>query len=177
MLDRGSLITIKQILLFYVYDNKSFAVQQSPWYYTNYETSSWKRIVRSKHFISFYKEIVSSNMDCKEFLQKKRNEFFNDPENKIIIRNDKPFSHRKLLILYDFLCDGGIWDEIHENVVFWKNNNSESTEEIFIGQDTVWKGKRYYDTKIFLPLNWQEKLRDIGIIIIDNVSTLDQNNL
>lgn len=177
LLDGDSLITIKQILLFYVFDNKLFAVQQSPWYYTNYETSSWKRIVRSKHFISFYKEIVSSNMDCKEFLQKKRNEFFNDPENRTIVRNSKPFSHRKLLILYDFLCDGGIWDKIHENVVFWKNNNSESTEEIFIGQDTVWKGKRYYDTRLFLPLNWQEKLRDIGVIIIDNVPTLNQDNL
>lgn len=64
-------IDIKKILLFYVVDNKAFWEQQSPWYYSNYETSEWKRIVRTKHFISFYKDFFNKGLNIQELLQQK----------------------------------------------------------------------------------------------------------
>lgn len=169
--NKTSHVDIKRILLFYVVDNKAFWNQQSPWYYTNYETSSWKRIVRSKHFIGFFKEFHASDRDINSFLEMKRSKFFEQVENKVINRNDKQWSQRKLIILYDLLSEnGGIWDSGHENVALWKNKDSESKEEIFIGQETIWKGTRYYDPKVKVCLseNWQEVLNEkYNVQIID----------
>lgn len=166
-------VEIKKILLFYVFDGKAYWSQQSPWYYSNYETGTWKRIVRSRHFISFFKEFYASGSDFDTFLEKKRKEFFEQDENKIINRNDKQWSHRKLVILYDLLSvNGGIWDSSHDNVVLWRNQETESKDEIFVGQDTVWKATRYYDPKVKISLSpdWQEILKtryDVQVIDIE----------
>ena len=166
-------VEIKKILLFYVFDGKAYWSQQSPWYYSNYETGTWNRIVRSRHFISFFKEFYASESDFDTFLEKKRKEFFEQDENKIINRNDKQWSHRKLVILYDLLSvNGGIWDSSHDNVVLWRNQETESKDEIFVGQDTVWKATRYYDPKVKISLSpdWQEILKtryDVQVIDIE----------
>ena len=166
-------VEIKKILLFYVFDGKAYWSQQSPWYYSNYETGTWKRIVRSRHFISFFQEFYASGSDLDTFLEKKRKEFFEQDENKIINRNDKQWSHRKLVILYDLLSvNGGIWDSSHDNVVLWRNQETESKDEIFVGQDTVWKATRYYDPKVKISLSpdWQEILKtryDVKVIDIE----------
>lgn len=154
---------IKRILLFYVSDSKAFWSQQSPWYYNNYETSSWKRIVRSRHFVDFYKDFSESDLSLEEFLENKRREFFNQDGNKIIQRNGKQWSHRKLIILYDLLSDNdGIWDSCHENVALWKSQDESLKDEAFIGQDTVWKASRYYDpkNKVCLSSDWQKILKE-----------------
>ena len=54
-----------------------------------------------------------------------------------------------------------IWDSGHENVAHRKNKDSESKEEIYIGQETIWKGTRNYDPKVKVSLskNWQEVLK------------------
>ena len=145
--------------MFYKFDNKAYWNQQSPWYYYNYETSSWKRIIRSKHFISFYKEYIATELTLTDFLEIKRKDFFKDG-NSIINRNDNPWSHRKLLILYDMLSQNSIWDDSYENIVFRINEDAKSNDEIFIGQDTIWKAKRYYDAnaKVCLEDNWREIL-------------------
>lgn len=170
---RTSHIEIKRILLFYVIENTPFWSQQSPWYYNNYETSSWKRIVRSKHFLSFYKEFTSSNKAIDEFLNEKRKDFFAKPENKVIDRNAKAWSHRKLAILYDLLSlSGGIWDNEHENIVFKQYEVSDSVEEIFVGQDTIFKAKRYCDgnEKICLREDWKDiLLNEYQVQIIDKM--------
>lgn len=154
-------IDIKRILLFYVFDNKAFWCQQSPWYYNNYETSLWKRIVRSKHFISFYKDYCSSGNNLHNLLESKRETFFEQNGN-VINRNDRQWSHRKLLILYDLLSSNSVWDKNHENVVFWKSQETSSEDEIFIGQDTLWKAARYYDSnaKICLRNDWKDFLKN-----------------
>lgn len=159
-------INIKKILLFYVIDNKTFWNQQSPWYYNNYETSEWKRIVRTKQFISFFKDYMERGLNCEELLQQKRCEFFE--ENKTLNRNEKQWSHRKLAILYDLL-NGDIWDDYHANIAFDKNNDAESKSEIFLGQDRIWKAKRYLDSKarIFLSQGWQKILEEYNVKIID----------
>lgn len=161
-------IDIKKILLFYVVDNKAFWEQQSPWYYSNYETSEWKRIVRTKHFISFYKDFFNKGLNIQELLQQKRCEFFF--ENKTLDRNEKQWSHRKLAILYDLLSvNGSIWDDDHANVAFYMNDDAESKSEIFLGQDRIWKAKRYLDSKnrITLSQDWQKILKEYNVEIID----------
>ena len=145
-------------------------------------TGTWKRIVRSPHFISFFKDFYSSGLNYDTFLEKKRKEFFEQDENKIINRNDKQWSHRKLVILYDLLSvNGGIWDSKHDNVVLWKNQETELKDEIFLGQDTIWKAARYYDSKakICLSSDWQEILtRKYKVQIIDfaNETSLIEDN-
>ena len=176
-------VEIKRILMFYVSNGKTYWCQQSPWYYSNYETGTWKRIVRSPHFISFFKDFYSSGLNYDTFLEKKRKEFFEQDENKIINRNDKQWSHRKLVILYDLLSvNGGIWDSKHDNVVLWKNQETELKDEIFLGQDTIWKAARYYDSKakICLSSDWQEILtRKYKVQIIDfaNETSLIEDNV
>ena len=92
-----------------------------------------KKIVRSKHFISFFKEFHASHLDINSFLEKKSSEFFDQNENKVINRNDRQWSHRKLMIFYDLLSEnGGIWDSGHENVALRKNKDSESKKMKFI---------------------------------------------
>ena len=159
-------INIKKILLFYVIDNKTFWNQQSPWYYNNYETSEWKRIVRTKQFICFFKDYMERGLKCEELLQQKRCEFFE--ENKTLNRNEKQWSHRKLAILYDLL-NGDIWDDYHANIAFDKNDDAESKSEIFLGQDRIWKAKRYLDSKarISLSQGWQKILEEYNVEIID----------
>lgn len=168
---KTSHISLKQILLFYVEDGKAFWSKQTPPYYSNYETSLWKRIVRSKHFVAFYKEFFASGLTIPEFLEMKRTEFFKQDNNRVINRNEKQWSHRKLAILYDILSvNNGIWDSDHENIVLWSNDDAVCKDEIFLGQDTLWKGFRYYDqkSKISLRPDWQIILRDkYNVTIID----------
>ena len=60
------------------------------------------------------------------------------------------------MIFYNLLSEnGGIRDSGHENVAHRKNKDSESKEEIYIGQETIWKGTRYYDPKVKVSLSTQ----------------------
>lgn len=148
-------INIKRILLFYEIENEAYWTRQTPYYYYNYETNNWKRIVRTKHFIEFYKDFCSKNVNYEKFLEEKRKEFFK--ENKTINRNDNQWCHRKLVILYDVLSINGVWNIQYENVAIW--SNQEGNTEIFINQDTIWNAKRYYAGQITLKENWIEVLK------------------
>jgi hypothetical protein len=127
-------------------------------------------------------ELFETDLDnlCKEynndteltltkFLEIKRKDFFKEEGNSIINRNDNPWSHRKLLILYDILSKNSIWDDSHENIVFRINEDAKSKDEIFIGQDTIWKAERYYDpnAKVCLKDNWREILIENYKVKID----------
>jgi hypothetical protein len=153
---------LKRILLFYEHENQAYWKQQSPYYYTNYETCNWRRIVRSKHFINFYKEFIKKGMNHNEFLAYKRKEFFAQEGHRVISRNDKPWNHRELIILYDLLSENGIWDEEneHKNVALWNNLDSDSSNDIFKAQSTIWKAWRYYDkeNQVTLLHNWRDIL-------------------
>ena len=67
---KTSHIEIKRILLFYKHDNQAFWKKRTPNYYSNYETSEWNRIVRSEHFINFYKEFTGTGISFDDFLPK-----------------------------------------------------------------------------------------------------------
>ena len=97
-------ILVKRILLHYKDDEgQTFWKQTSPYYDRNYETSSWKRIVRCGAFLKFYKEISReytlcfSCKDLVELLETKRKEFYSILENRSI--KDKKWSDRRLAIL------------------------------------------------------------------------------
>ena len=112
------------------------------------------------------KKDMERGLKCEELLQQKRCEFFE--ENKTLNRNEKQWSHRKLAILYDLL-NGDIWDDYHANIAFDKNDDAESKSEIFLGQDRIWKAKRYLDSKarISLSQGWQKILEEYDVKIID----------
>ena len=149
-------IIVKRILLFYKTCNgQEFWALQSPWYYSNYETSLWKRIVRNPCFRLFYKEYVNSNKNLEDFLTDKRNEFFKTI--KTIRCSDNQPCHRELCIIYDAIIDGGIWDDNHANIVL---NRNEDGVKIYMEQDKVFKAKRYADLKIKLPEDWSDILRE-----------------
>ena len=65
--------------------------------------------------------------------------------------------------------NGSIWDDDHANVAFYKNDDAESKSEIFLGQDRIWKAKRYFDSKnrITLSQDWQKILKEYNVEIID----------
>ena len=159
---KTSHIDIKRILLFYKHDNKAFWKQQTPYYYSNYETCEWNRIVRCEHFINFFKEFTSLSMITDAFLEHKRTEFFKEEENKVIDRSSKAWSHRKLAILYDLLAENGgsIWDNAHENIAFHNNEITLPTNLIFENQETLCRGYRYInkESEIKLSSNWEEIL-------------------
>ena len=111
---------------------------------------------------------MERGLKCEELLQQKRCEVFE--ENKTLNRNEKQWSHRKLAILYDLLSvNGSIWDDDHANVAFYMNDDAESKSEIFLGQDRIWKAKRYFDSKnrITLSQDWQKILKEYNVEIID----------
>ena len=65
--------------------------------------------------------------------------------------------------------NGSIWDDDHANVAFYMNDDAESKSEIFLGQDRIWKAKRYLDSKnrITLSQDWQKILKEYNVEIID----------
>lgn len=164
---------IKQLLLFY----GVYWKQQSPGYYYNYETSDWKRIVRTPQFIKLYKDLTDNKIvELDPFLNEKREKFFK--ENNTINRKGEIWPHQKLCILYDVLSVNGIWDDKHINVVFWKNEKPSDDTEVFVGQNTLWKANRYYDgsARIQLKANWKELLnKDYGVTVKENPED-EQNN-
>ena len=155
----GGNTIVKQILLFYKDGAVPFWVQQSPWYYNNYETSSWKRIVRTPHFRSFYKEFSVMNQSLDKFLDYKRTEFFENEENKILNISGEPWSHRRLCILYDMLSEYGIWDTYHINVAF--RSEDPLYNNIFSKQYSIFKAIRYItQARVDLLSNWKDLLRN-----------------
>lgn len=157
-------ILIKEILLFYTSGGVTYWIRQSPWYYYNYETSSWKRIVRTQHFLDFFSEILNSikQSDVKDiekvltgFLEEKRRSFFHNlKDSELEIRK---WSHRRLSILADIVADNPLWDSKYFNIVFYPAEN-----ETCYGNVELLGGKRYYDKErcINLKLDWQKEIED-----------------
>ena len=178
---KTSHIEIKRILLFYKHDNQAFWKKRTPNYYSNYETSEWNRIVRSEHFINFYKEFTGTGISFDDFLERKRKEFFDEKKNKVIDRNGKAWSHRKLAILYDLLgLDGkGVWDSEHENFALDYIKDADPTGLIFIDQETLYRGYTYLhrQSEIKLSPDWKQTLMDkYGVTVIESIPITSEEN-
>lgn len=153
---------VKNILLFYQSsDDQVFWMRKSPWYYYNYDTSTWKRIVRSQSFITFYKDFFKTPpMRLEDFYREKIVEFFKD--NNVFDYLSDSWSDRKLAIIYSVCCEQGLWDSYHSNLAFW--DNSDEQTRVFETQKSVWRGKRgngYFDpnSQVLLRADWKEYLQ------------------
>ena len=149
---------VKNILLFYKSrDDQFFWLRKSPSYYYNYDTSTWKRIIRSQSFIAFYQDYFGTSMGLEEFLRAKRVEFFK--ENHIFDYLSKSWTDRKLAIVYSVCCEQGLWDNVHSNLAF--RDNSDEQTRVFCVQKSVWRGKSYLDknSQVILRSDWKEYLQ------------------
>ncbi len=166
---------LKSNLIFYDINMSSLFNRRTPYYYYNYETSEWKRIIRTEAFIKLFEAVLSlqscattNNIidNLKSKLEQNRRDFFMCPENQSF--SYAPLSDliaiaelRKITIVYDCLCDNGIWgwDKCF-NIVFL-DNNDESIIKLFKNQPTIWRINRDLRgqcEKIELPNDWQSKL-------------------
>ena len=164
-------ILIKKCLLLYDTDQSAFWHRSGPWYYDRYNTTEWNRIFRSHSFHSFYKENFRERIDgiqkikerLKRILNKKRKDFFKNPDNcSFDYETEQIPSHRKLTILYDML---------DENKKIWKRKYLAYYQE---DSDCL----RFYKKQripysmagtfhgnyelIPLPADWKNKLRNIA---------------
>ena len=156
-------ILVKEILLFYTPGNTPYWKRQSPWYYYNYETSLWKRIVRTSHFLEFFSEVFNfigqSDIEnvLSDFLEEKRRAFFGslkDDELEI-----EKWSHRRLSILADIVADKPLWDSNSGdfNIVFYPKENKTC-----YGYVELLGGTRYCNKNRFINFkpDWQKEIED-----------------
>ncbi len=155
-------IKVKQLLLFYCQEGKTaFWKRQSPYYYENFETSDWPRIVRTYNFRLFYIEHVAENLlSLEDLLDKKRDEYFRAITGSQA--NIRSWSNRKLCILYDTLCalcnsgNRDIWSGKYPNIALWSDETSPSQKKIY-GINRNFKGD-YQEVK--LPQDWAQRISD-----------------
>ena len=161
-------ILIKRILLHYKDANgQTFWRQTSPYYDRNYETSSWKRIIRCDAFLIFYNEISRrytygfSEQDLVSLIEKKQNEFYSDNSNRVF--NAKKWSDRRLAIFFDTITEGRLWS--HNNypdLGFYESTNNEA--KAFIGKTRIGNRicgrKNQWQMKEF-PANWGWHLQNM----------------
>jgi uncharacterized protein with ParB-like and HNH nuclease domain len=160
-------VLLKRILLHYKgSNNELFWKQMSPYYDRNYETSSWKRIVRHETFLMFYVEItnchskVISQNDLENFVIYKQNQFFSEDRNRDFITSK--WSDRRIAILVDYVTGGDLWNkDRYEDLGFSEDANSIGKP--FIGN--TWIGNRVCGSrkqwqKVSLPANWDSKLQN-----------------
>lgn len=161
-------ILLKRILLHYKDKNGyTFWKKTSPYYDRNYETSSWKRIVRHGAFLNFYKEISNNYADTftlenlLAFLDKKQKEFFAEECNRRF--NDSKWTDRRLAIFFDTITDGQLWKlELHEDLGFHDDidtGNPAFLKHTIVGNRVC--GKKYKWQYKQLPENWEHKLTNM----------------
>ena len=160
-------VLLKRILLHYKgSNNELFWKQMSPYYDRNYETSSWKRIVRHETFLMFYVEItnwhskVISQNDLENFVIYKQNQFFSEDRNRDFITSK--WSDRRIAILVDYVTGGDLWNNDRRKDLGF-SEDANSIGKPFIGNTWIGNrecGKRYRWYKVSLPANWESKLQN-----------------
>ncbi len=160
-------VLLKRILLHYKgSNNELFWKQINSYNARNYETSSWKRIVRHETFLMFYVEItnchskVISQNDLENFVIDKQSLFFSEHRNRDF--NTSKWSDRRIAILVDYVTDGKLWfDDKLKDLGFSEDANSLGKP--FIGNTWIGNricGKRYRWKKVSLPADWELKLQN-----------------
>lgn len=160
-------VLLKRILLHYKNgSNELFWKRTSPWYDRNYETSSWKRIVRHDTFLAFYTEISNgytksiSQNDLDTLLKKKQDAFFSDSNNRDFTL--QKWSDRRIAILFDTVTRGDLWNDSRNKDDLGFSEDANSPGKPFIGN--TWLGNRICGSKkkwhrISLPANWEQDLQ------------------
>ena len=151
---------LKTILLFYGNNNDVFWKKVSPNYYDNYETSVWKRIIRTEQFRQFYKEFFNSSITPDDFLEAKYQQFFNTEEHRQFDYLKNNLTHREIVIIHTVCADPGPWTS-NKNIAFDKPD--DSSVRLFQEQQKLWDSGNYASSKgtrqILLKEDWQRILR------------------
>ncbi len=159
-------ILLKRILLYYEdSEGNAFWRRVSPYYDRNYETSSWKRIVRHGAFLRFYKEISNNYTyaftqdDLSDFIGRKQDEFFSDERNRCF--TGPKWDDRRLAIFFDIITDGQLWIAgNHKDLGF--HEDFDSNFKVFMGHTIVGNrvcGRRHQWQYKQLPDKWECKLQ------------------
>lgn len=159
-------ILLKRILLFFKNNNSEpFWKQVSPYYDRNYETSSWKRIVRHGAFLEFYKRISKNYQkvicvsELNLLIDSLKREFFSMKENRCF--SSSKWSDRRLAILFDTMTNGELWrPESYPDIVF--HEDVDSIGRPFISTTTVWNrvtGRKFTWQKVAFPDKWESILQ------------------
>lgn len=162
-------ILLKRILLHYKNsDGKTFWSRKSPYYDRNYETSSWKRIVRHGAFRNFYIEITNGykkqiiQNDLMVLLGSKLNSFFGNPTNRDFTK--KKWSDRRIAILVDTVTKDGLWKNGIKLKDLGFSEDNALMGKPFIGNTWIGNricGKRYKWQKVLFPSGWEQKLQKL----------------
>lgn len=161
-------VLLKRILLHYKDNNQElFWKQTSPYYDRNYETSSWKRIIRHGAFVKFYEDVSAKHShqftqsDLDELIGKKQDSFFSDPDNCDF--TSSKWSDRRIAILVDTVTEGQLWNaDRYQDLGFSEDQSSNGKP--FIGNTWIGNricGKRNRWQKVILPQNWDQFLRNL----------------
>ncbi len=159
---------VKSLLLFYCDDNGDpFWQRQSPYYYSNYECSSKKRIVRCQAFLNFYREYrEKKNLDM--MLVEKRNIFFSEFRVFNFDEVQVP-SMKHIVIVYDAILSNNsnftqVWN--NDSLAFSDNITEEDISKkqyLYRRQIKLWSLKRYFGSnyqEIVLPKGWRQNLTE-----------------
>lgn len=159
-------ILLKRILLFFKDNNsETFWKQVSPYYDRNYETSSWKRIVRHGAFLEFYKRISKNYQkvicvnELNSLIDVLKLEFFSMKENRCF--SSSKWNDRRLAIFFDTMTNGELWRlGSHQDIVF--HEDVDSIGRPFIDTTTVWNrvaSRKFAWEKVTVPDSWKLKLQ------------------
>jgi len=151
---------IKSLMLHYNDENGDpFWQRVTPWYYSNYDCSDWRRIVRSGIFKTVFREVFDNNNDCiiDQLLGQKKVTFYAQYKDKPIaeIRNSN-LSEQHQLVFYSDLID--VWE--CGNIAFY-GNLPENETRIFNNEIRIYKAGRYFNGNREF---WNEvKSKDINV--------------
>lgn len=151
---------LKTILLFYGDDNEVFWKKVSPSYYDNYETSVWKRIIRTKQFRLFYKDFFNSSFTPEAFLEDKYQQFFKAEKHRQFDYQNNNLTQREIVIIHTVCADPGPWTN-NNNIAFAESD--DSSVRLFQDQKKLWDSGNYASSRgtkqILLKEDWQRILR------------------
>lgn len=160
-------VWLKSLMLFFTDDEENPFSRQSPYYYCNFETDTWKKNVRAEAFIRLYVAHFSAPLNKHQsitetlngMLSEEEEKFFNSPGNNVLrYYSMTPWSNRKLLILYNFLTRHDIW-KASNNVAFAQQSPSNRFQKAFYQQNLLFHASRYkWGDAITLPENWRDTL-------------------
>lgn len=172
--DRSYSTKINDILMFYGF----YGMRRTPYYYYNYDFSSWRRIIRDLDsvqnvFSTFFKDYDGNNLES--LLETKKREFIEksnfriDDESKLIICN----SLLDTVKLYIILCEniwknGGFiaseekWGDVQALTTYEKNLNDSKPFFAVYNTKGNFRGYTYTLLHSLLPQNYLELIRDFA---------------
>lgn len=151
---------LKTILLFYGNGNDAFWKKVSPSYYDNYETSVWKRIIRTEQFRQFFKDFFNPSFTLEAFLDDKYQQFFKAEKHRQFDYQNNILTQREIVIIHTVCGDPSPWTN-NNNIAF--ADSDDSSVRLFRDQKKLWDSGNYASSRgtkeILLKEDWQSILQ------------------